>query len=369
MTKKKTIGIATALVILIAAMLLALNSCSNSLPKEPEARDINAIYGCPDFYDLKWGMTTEEADKVIKTAHDTILPENGDSGFIYTTKKVKLYGYSCSKVYVNFSQDALTSVMLMFPKGENSEVSMNNIVPIFTTIYGPADEENVWYGKDVTMDIFDMQMDDQAEKYIVVRYSRPVNSQFENIFTTGSGTTLDPFGLTGANNAFGENAAMLVDGMMEGADYTFHKVDGSYIQYILYPSYSYMGVPAGDAAVELYSRDNGKGINKVGYLFVMDSDETEYRQATLKNIYNEIGRQYKTTPSSITFTKYTLPDQPPIDQKLTEGEFFSLFEADEQGMYNVVWPIAENMNAVLFFSVNHYEANTAASVSFVRTDK
>lgn len=145
-------------------------------------QDINSINGCPEFYNIEFGMTLDEASSLIQLKHKAYKGMEGsslfpvdeamkDSQIIIDEEEVfYLYGKKTSKVYVGFDGKYLESVIFKFSQ---DDYKLQDIVSLYEEIYGePTKTETIyssWCGPKTTIDVFEYVSDD-GEPVIVVRY-------------------------------------------------------------------------------------------------------------------------------------------------------------------------------------------------------
>lgn len=329
--------------------------------------DLNTVNGSPEFYDLTWGMSTEEVDELIKVKHQTYYGStDGDSvtdGFIYTEKGFKVYHLQAEKAYCNFGGNTLKSVMLIIPKGENSAVTLEDVVSTLTEVYGPTTSANTWVGPITTIGVLDEQEFDQTDKNIVIRYTRTENSQFNMLAFEGGTDAYDPFGLIGVNSVFGKSGAEMVDGLLEGQDYT-HETGESFEFYTLYPIFDFMSVPAGRTALELREKE-GEGINGITYQLQMDVDDVDGRKALVSDIIAAISQKYG--KGECVFSEHYLPDMKEemgiVDETMDVTSWQARMDEDVEGLYHMTWE-TDDVKITLFAAVDYYASYTYMSLSF-----
>ncbi|MBQ8747935.1 MAG: hypothetical protein IJZ08_08745 [Clostridia bacterium] len=147
-------------------------------------QDINTINGCPEFYNIEFGMTATKASQQIELKHtareginDLGIVEIDDywkNSEIYIDHKevFYLFGKKTSFVFIGFDGKNLNRVLFAFSQ---NDYKLTEIVSLYKKIYGSpteADTENFsWCGPKTTINIFENGND------IIVFYSITPNSQ------------------------------------------------------------------------------------------------------------------------------------------------------------------------------------------------
>ena len=111
--KKRLIGI--VLGVFILAIIIVSVFCMTKLIVKPQIvkpQNIDNIDGCPEFYELKWGMPTNVADQKIELKH-TLL-ETSDLIIIDDDEEFNLYGKHSEDVFIGFDNNSLNSVIITF---------------------------------------------------------------------------------------------------------------------------------------------------------------------------------------------------------------------------------------------------------------
>lgn len=339
-------------IILIASLALVLLAgviCAALFFIGPKVtpQDINAINGCPEFYDVEFGMTVDEASKVIEMKHKPIKGMESSAYFevddfmksshiIFDEGEVfTLYGIEAASVYVAFDEKYVDVVMFTFDK---EEVSYKKIADLYVKIYGPATTETsstaTWIGSKTTIDVYDYEIfSDDGEKTIVVRYTITENSQYTTL--SFDGPELDPCDFLGSNNAFNKQPSYYTAGLKKDDDYSYEKFSAAgfadFEKYILYPRFEYMGIDKGYTAISFDKDGSENTIGVVSYLFLLDEanavDRISYIEKSLAKKYGAY--------SSCTYTSTNYSELGIVD--ITFDELKQKVGSDTQGIYNVQW--------------------------------
>lgn len=177
-------------------------------------QEINSINGCPEFFNIEFGMTSDEASRLIELKHKTINNMGAsvvfegnelmvDSSIIFEEGEVfKLYGIKATDVYVSFSGDYVDSVEFVFDK---EKVSFEEIAELYSKIYGAATLEQStrarWSGSKTTIHVYEYELISKEQKQVViVRYAMTDNSQ--NTTLSFEGPEIDLCDFWNANHAF-----------------------------------------------------------------------------------------------------------------------------------------------------------------------
>lgn len=307
-------------------------------------QDINTINGCPEFYNIEFGMTANEASSLIKLKHKAINGIEGSTMFevddfmksshiIIDEEVFCLFGRKTSNVYVGFDEKYIESVIFNFSQ---DDYKLKDIVSLYKKIYGEPNETgtiySTWSGPKTTIDVFEYESDD-GEKEIVVRYVITPNSQYTSLHFDG--TELDPCGFLGENNAFNKKPDYYIKGLKKGNDYNeeTYSPEGfpGFSQYTLYPQFEYMGIGKGYTAIEFSKDSDEEHIGLVSYKFLLNEENAVDR---MKYIHSKLAEKYGTAVSS-TYTS-TYYDKMGVTD-VSFDEMIKKITADTEGVYNVQW--------------------------------
>lgn len=339
-------------IILIASLALVLLAgvvCAALFFMGPKVtpQDINAINGCPEFYNVEFGMTVDEASKVIEMKHNPIKGMESSAYFevddfmksshiIFDEDEVfSLYGIEAASVYVAFDEKYVDAVMFTFDK---ETVSYKKIADLYEKIYGPATTEAssaaTWIGPKTTIDVYDYEIfSDDGEKTIVVRYTITENSQYTAL--SFDGPELDPCDFLGSNNAFDKKPSYYTNGLKKDDDYSYEKFSAegfaNFEKYTLYPRFEYMGIGKGYTAIAFDKDGSENTIGVVSYLFLLDEtnavDRISYIEKALTKKYGAY--------SSCTYTSTNYSELGIVD--ITFDELKQKVGSETQGIYNIQW--------------------------------
>jgi len=353
--------------IIIAILAVAILACAalfivpKLIPVAVEKQDINTINGCPEFYNVQFGMTAQQASALIGIEHKAITGyENSFGSFdsaIYLPEgtEYSLYGIPTSNVLGYFDGLKLESVLIIFPK---EDASLSKVVDLYTKIYGePAETDTfsaTWSGKLTTIDVFDAQLTDNEKEEIIVRYRMSPNRQYRTL--TFDGPEYDPCNfLTTA--IFMKNPSYYISGLVAGDDYSIERND-YFTEYTLYPSFQFMGIEKGMTAISFVVNASESEIGVCSYLFLLEKDEAADR---IKYIKNVLEKKYGTY-SSCTYTSMKYDELGIVD--LTFAEFISRIQNDTQGLYNIQWDMGlnkVNINFTVDPGNTYYEGSVSTS--------
>lgn len=369
--KKKFKGIVLGAFIL--TIIIVAGFFVSKLIVKPQ--NINDIAGCPEFYDLEWGMSADVADKKIKLEH--IVFKAVDKSIINTfnvsddlkdskilieeDEKFYLYGKRAEDVFVGFDGDSLDSVIITFSK-EN--YTLDEIIELYVRIYGQATESETlyasWNGSKTTIDVYDYEpISDDGDKTIVVRYLISENIAFSSI--TFNGDELDPCGFLSSNYAFDKKPDYYIKGLKKGEDYDVEEFSPGgefsvFSQYTLYPSFKYMGIDNGMTAIEFNKDENEEYIGLVSYKFLLDEENATDR---ISHIHSKLMEKYG-TPNDISYTS-TYYAKMGI-KNLTFEKMMEQISENTEGIYHIQWKQGKrNITLGLTISVDkeYYEGSVA----------
>ncbi len=359
------------LIIFVAILSLAVLTVAGFFVSKliVKPQDINTINGCPEFYNLDWEMSQYDVDEAIKLKHTFIAAfpkldsssfevsyDNDASLYIDEEEVFYLYGKKTEYVYIGFDENRLEAILFTFSK---DKYSLNNIATLYKRIYGVATETNstssTWIGKKTTIDVFDYTSDD-GESEIVVRYSITPNSQYENL--SFDGLELDPCSFLSENYAFNKKPEYYTDGLEEDEDYDkeVYSPEGfsGFTQYVLYPSFEFMGIDKGYTAIEFNVGEDKDTIETASYKFLLSKDNVVDR---MTYIYSKLSEKYgKEDSSTYTSTYY---DKMGI-KDVNFNEMKNRFAKGTEGMYHIQWKSdGRNITLSLTISVDkeYYEGS------------
>ena len=368
--KKKRKKVLTIVAVILSVIILAVAGFFISkLIVVPQ--DINTINGCPEFYDIEFGMTLSQASKNIKLEHKTIEGIEGNSLFevddfmkedkilIDDEEVFYLYGKKTDSVYIGFDIDRVDSVIFNF---SSDKYSLDNIVSLYKRIYGePTSSGSIyatWSGPKTTIDVFEYISEDDEEESIVVRYVITPNSQYTAL--TFDGAELDPCDFLGKNNPFNKTPDYFVKGLKEDDDYKKEEFSaegfGGFKKYTLYPRFMYAGIDKGYTAISFDMGYDAKNIETASYLFLLSDSNAVDR---LKYIHSALTEKYGAAKSS-TYTS-TYYDKMGV-KDVGFDEMIKRIEKGTEGIYHVQWQ-SEGRNITLGLTISvdkeYYEGSVA----------
>ncbi len=340
----KTVLITVSSLILIAAIIFGgLFLWKTHVVKQ----DINLINGCPELFNIRFGMTADEASNLIKIKHKTY--SGIESPFTYANDDFSvdaailndlddvfyLFGRKTSGFYVGFDINNVDRVLITFSE---DDCNLNEIVSLYKKIYDEPTESGAdyatWIGPKTTIDVYEHVPDDGSKKEIIAYYSITANAQYTSLHFDG--TELDPCGFWGENSAFNKNPDYYINGLNEGDDYNEETHEPgygfpSYTEYTLYPQFEYMGIGKGYTAIE-FSRDSGEEyIGCVSYLFLLDKENAVDR---MTYIHSKLADEYGVASSS-TYTSFRLDGEGIKD--ISFDEMIEMITDNVEGMYHIQW--------------------------------
>ena len=306
-------------------------------------QDINTINGCPEFYNVEFRMTVDEASSLIKLEHNAIegldestvdyfdMDESTKDSFIYLDEEVifYLFGRKTTGVFVGFDKKYLDCVIFNFSL---DDYKLTDIVALYEKIYGEPTETGAtfatWVGPKTTIDVFKYVSD--GEKEIVVRYDMTLNGQYENLSFNGS--KIDPCGFLSENYAFNKSLEYYIGGLIEDTDYIKKEYD-VFTQYTLFPEFEYMGIPESYTGIEFNVDD--ERISTVSYVLLIHEDyvvdRIDYIKSSLEGAYGN----FKTCDYTSTNYKDNI-----LMKSITFEELKGFAENKTQGIYHVQWEAA-----------------------------
>ena len=340
----KTVLISVSSLILIAAIIVGgLFIWKTRVTKQ----DINLINGCPELFNIRFGMTADEASNLIKIKHKTYSGIESpytyvnddfsvDSCIVFDPDDVfYLFGRKTSGVHVGFDINNVDRVLIGFSE---DDYSLNDIVSLYKKIYDePTESGNeyaTWIGPKTTIDVYEHVPDDGSKKEIIVYYSITTNAQYTSLHFDG--TELDPCGFLGENNAFNKKPDYYINGLNEGDDYNEETYApgnslSGFTEYTLYPQFEYMGIGKGYTAVQFYKDSEEEYIGGVSYLFLLNKENAVDRMAY---IHSKLSDEYGAAASS-TYTPIRLDGEGIKD--ISFDEMIERITNNVEGMYHVQW--------------------------------
>lgn len=366
--KKRKKVLTIAIIMLSVAVLAVVGFFISKLIVTPQ--DINTINGCPEFYNIEFGMSLNQASENIKLKHKTIKGIKGNSMFevnefmkndsilIDDGEVFYLYGKETEYVHIGFDVDRVDSVIFDFSPEKHS---LDDIVSLYKRIYGePTTSGSIyatWSGPKTTIDVFDFVSED-GENSIVVRYVITPNSQYTTL--TFDGKELDPCDFLGKNNPFDKRPDYFIKGLKEGDDYNKEEFSaegfGGFKKYTLYPRFIYMGIDKGYTAISFDMGYDANAIETASYLFLLSDSNAVDR---LEYIHSALTEKYGTAKSS-TYTS-TYYDKMGV-QDVGFDEMIKRIEKGTEGLYHVQWQSdGRNITLGLTISVDkeYYEGSVA----------
>lgn len=364
----KLLLIISSVVVVVGVIVLSLLLLNNlRIVKQ----DINVINGCPEFYNIEFGMTADEASKKIELKHKAITgiddnPMFEVSDFMKTSSIMideeevfVLYGKKTQDVYIGFDEKIIDSVIFDFSA---EDYDLKEIVSLYTKIYGdPSKKESnyaTWSGIKTTIDIFEYSSND-GEMEIVVRYTITPNSQYTNL--TFTGTELDPCGFLTTNYAFDKTPQHYINGLKSGSDYDEKVYPSSgtpvFTQYTLYPSFEYMGLKKGYTAIRFSKDANENHIGIASYVFLLSEDNAADR---MNYMYSKLKEKFGAEDNS-TYTSTRYDSLGMID--LSFEEMIEKISSETEGIYNIQWK-SEGRNITLGLTISVDKEYFEGSISF-----
>lgn len=353
--------------IIIPILMVAILTCAaffivpKLIPVAVEKQDINAINGCPEFYNVQFGMTAQQASALIEIEHRAITGYENSLGsvdssiFLEEGTKYSLYGISASNVLCYFDGLNLETILIIFSK---EDTSLSKVIDLYTKIYGEPTKKvalsAAWAGEKTTIDVFDAQLMDIEDEEIIVRYRETPNKQYKAL--TFDGPEYDPCNFL-KTQIFKKKPSYYTSGLVSGDDYNVEKSD-YFTKYTLYPKFEFMGIEEGMTAISFDVDASETEIGVCSYLFLLEKGEAADR---IKYIKKVLEKEYGTY-SSCTYTSMKYDELGIVD--LTFSEFISRIENDTQGLYNIQWDMGAN-KITISFTVDprktYYEGSVSTS--------
>ncbi len=338
---KKKIALWLAVVAVVAIIGLSVLLIVSLMGPKIEKQDINSINGCPEFFDVEFGMSANQASALIEIEHKAItgyessLGSRDSSIYIEGELDYKLYGIPVQDVYCGFDVLKMDSVLLVFSK---KDTTLSDIIDLYLEIYGPAKRTSqtmtTWIGAKTTIDIYDSVLLENDEDEIIVRYTITPNSQYKNLSFTGS--DLDPCSFIDNNVVFTKTPQFYIQGLTVDDDYSIDKYDGYFTKYTLYPVFSFMGIQKNMTAIEFNVDANESLIGSVSYIFLLDEENVIDRFSFM---YNTLAEKY----GQFDFCDYTSMKYSDMGvQHISYQEMLDKISNNVQGLYNIQWVTSEN---------------------------
>lgn len=329
--------------------------------------DINLINGCPEFYDVEFGMDVYEVSNRVELEHRCYegidessyieVPEIQKSSFLLLDEDETfyLYGNKTISVHPGFDKKELKSVYFAFSK---NDTSFENIVNLYKKIYGEPTEIyqrfTVWKGRKTTILIFDNTTDDDT---IEVEYLKTKNSQFLNLSFDES--ELDPCGFLDSHYIFDKTPNYYIDGLKKDEDYSVNHIGKEnypsdnfqgFTEYTLYPEFEFMGVERGYTAIRFTKADNENTINTVSYSFLTEEKET-------KDIIGSIIIKLKEKYGENSTCRFEL-------ENIAYDDMMNYISNNVDGMYFIEWT-NKNFKISLDLTINSKKEYNKGSITYV----
>ncbi len=255
-------------------------------------RDIDQIYGAPEFFGLRFGDTAEQArekaeiDAYIIPAgeiidRDSILRFNSDA-FPF-----ELYGLEAGFATVAFDGPSLSTVQLVFFA---KDASYEEVAELYTQIYGTPDVDNKelfgtnWVGEKTRIGIQCVDVDQNGTEDTVVTYSDNearfnredgiFEARFNADLTLGD-DELDPCGFWGEDSPVGKPIWSLIGEGEPEVDYTCFHASWGDDYYRIYPYFSYLGGEDSYLEFEAGGDSDGLDVTAVSYFTLYRFDESK----------------------------------------------------------------------------------------------
>ena len=331
------------------------------IPVAVEEQDINSINGCPEFYNIQFGMTAQQASALVEIEHKAITGYENSFGsvdsslYLQEGTEYDVYGLPTSHVLCYFDGLKLETILFVFPK---KDVSLSKVVDLYTKIYGEPTTRNTlsatWSGALTTIDVFDALLTDGEDEEIIVRYRETPNKQFKNL--TFDGPEYDPCNFL-TTQIFKKKPSYYTSGLVSGDDYTVDKND-YFTKYTLYPRFEYMGIEEGMTAISFDVDASETEISVCSYLFLLEKEKAADQLTYIKSV---LEKEYGTY-SNCTYTSMKYDELGIVD--LTFTEFISRIKSGTQGLYNIQWDMGLNKVTINFTvdpSKTYYEGSVSTS--------
>lgn len=296
------------------------------------SRDINRINGCPELYNVQFGMTPQEVSKQIRIDHEVQSFVESQTGYserisMKHDETFKVYGYSVSQVLCFFSESQMDTVMFGFEK-ENA--TFEDIAALYTRIYGAPTKKNeayiTWSGKNMSIDVIYAETE-YRNLSVVVCYDVLKKTQYGQL--PFDGPLYDPCNFL-QGDAFGRKPTYYTNGL---------KLDEEYIEedyqvfkkYTLFPDYSYLGIESGMTAIAFDAGGPEEEINICSYLFVQEKSEAADNIKRIMSSWEQVLGTNKVF-------EYTSIKKGELGiEEISYTLFFSRMQEQIQGIYSVQW--------------------------------
>ncbi len=325
-------------------------------------QNIDNINGCPEFFDVEFGMTAERASKQIDLPPETVMkyenPLGNQDSFIFLSEDsdYNLYGLPVQDVYCGFDGTKLDCVIITFSK---DKVGIEEVLSLYEKIYGQPDGINFWIGKRTMIEVIDDEETGDIDREIIVYYSISPNDQYSMLSFDGS--EIDPCGFLSDNYIFDKRVDDYIDGLIEGNGYTQLELStpgfAEFSQYTLYPKFEYMGISPGYTAIELNVKADDTYIDLVSYKFLLDTDNASDRIKYIeKRLFDTYGDYENCSYTSMSYSE-------PGIEEISFDEFCKRAGAGTQGLYNIQW-VSTNLRITLNLTIEPEKMYYKGSVSF-----
>lgn len=346
-------------IILLAAIVFGI---THFISTKIKPQNIDSINGCPEFFDLEFGMTIEQASALINVAPENVMKYEDPSGsqnsniFVSEDANYNLYGLPVRNIFCGFDGLKLDCVIIAFSK---DKVEIDEVLSLYEKIYGQPSNMNSWIGKMTIIEVIDDEEANDIDQEIIVYYSMSPNGRYSMLSFDGS--EIDPCGFLSDNYIFDKQVGDYIDGLTEGDDYTQSDFSApgfaGFSQYTLYPKFEYMGIPHGFTAIELNVEADQKYINLVSYKFLLDADNVFGRVKYMeKRLVESYGDYENCCYTSLFYSDMGI-------EEISFEELCKRVGAGTQGNYNIQW-ISAGQRITLTLTINPEKKYYEGSVSF-----
>lgn len=331
------------------------------IPVKIERQPIDGINGCPEFFDVEFGMTVEQVYERIDLASKAVFKsESGFDGqaYIFVTEDANysLYGLPVQNVYCGFDGSKLDCVIMTFSK---DKTETGDVLSLYEKIYGQTSSTGSWIGSKTLIKVTDDKEILDTDQEINAFYMPSPNSRYPMLSFDGS--EIDPCRFLSDNYIFDKQASYYIDGLEEGDDYTRSELSvpgfAEVSQYTLYPVFEYMGIASDLTSIEFSVEADHKYINLVSYKFLLDANNVFDRVSYIgKRLIESYGNYDDCYYMSMSYSDWET-------EEISFETFCDRAKAGTPGNYNVQW-VSGDQRITLTLTIRAKETYYEGSVSF-----
>lgn len=353
--KKYILFLLLSVFVVIAIVFIGLYFWSNRIIKQ----DINVINGCPEVYNLEFGMSVNEVSNLLEFEHTKYFAGQDKESWLDTTDDsmimasgdidYDIYGIPIQSVLFDFNRYDFDGVMLFISK---DDIEINELVKLYTQIYGQPTVRNdldcVWEGPNVQIAVFNAKTQGSDDDTLVVYY-RALNLNFKEFVFTGP--EIDPLQIR--YKILYSYYPDIIEELNEGKDYKVEEYNTEgfegFTKYTLYPDFQYMGMEQGNTVVQFDVGEEDYKVDVASYSFFLTENAVDEIRHIKSRLDEEYGMCKKCEYSSTYYEEIG-------NKNITFKEMLTKIGNNEQGMYFIYWESYSGMSITFsLFKTPEYE--------------